>query len=125
MSSSFDVMTRQFDFLCEIDRLKSVVRQSPLLDRSRRENSAEHSWHLAMYALLLQEYAATPAGFALAGVETLRHEVRVEGAGAIADLLCMTPHLYRASPEGRARAAALTGITLTVDVRLASYRRNA
>ncbi|MET0289050.1 MAG: HD domain-containing protein [Pseudoxanthomonas sp.] len=43
-----------------MDRLKTVIRQSPLLDRSRKENSAEHSWHLAMYALLLQEHAAMP-----------------------------------------------------------------
>ena len=48
----------QLNFLREIDRLKSVVRQSPLLDRSRKENSAEHSWHLAMYALILNEYAS-------------------------------------------------------------------
>lgn len=53
-----DALTSQLAFLREIDRLKSVVRQSPLLDRSRRENSAEHSWHLAMYALLLHEHAA-------------------------------------------------------------------
>ena len=51
-------LTRQLTFLKEIDRLKGVLRQSPLLDRSRKENSAEHSWHLAMYAWLLQEYAA-------------------------------------------------------------------
>ncbi|WP_213957992.1 MULTISPECIES: HD family hydrolase [unclassified Variovorax] len=51
-------LNQQLAFLREIDRLKSVIRQSPLLDRSRKENSAEHSWHLAMYALLLQEYAA-------------------------------------------------------------------
>ena len=51
-------LKQQIAFLCEIDRLKTVVRQSPLLDRSRRENSAEHSWHLAMYALLLHEHAA-------------------------------------------------------------------
>src|SRR5690606_12444849 len=51
-------LAKQLMFLKEIDRLKSVVRQSPLLDRSRKENSAEHSWHLAMYAWLLQEYAA-------------------------------------------------------------------
>ena len=50
-------LAQQLAFLREIDRLKSVIRQSPLLDRSRRENSAEHSWHLAMYALLLQDYA--------------------------------------------------------------------
>lgn len=49
--------TRQLTFLREIDKLKTVVRQSPLLDRSRQENSAEHSWHLAMYACTLHEYA--------------------------------------------------------------------
>ncbi len=50
-------LERQLAFLKEIDRLKSVVRLSPLIDRSRRENSAEHSWHLAMYALVLAEHA--------------------------------------------------------------------
>lgn len=53
-------LEQQLNFLKEIDRLKSVVRQSPLLDQSRKENSAEHSWHLAMYALLLNEYASGP-----------------------------------------------------------------
>lgn len=53
-----DSLTRQLTFLKEIDRLKTVTRQSPLLDRSRKENSAEHSWHLAMYAWLPQEYAS-------------------------------------------------------------------
>lgn len=51
-------LTQQLTFLREIDRLKSVVRLTPLLDRSRRENSAEHSWHLALYALVLAEHAA-------------------------------------------------------------------
>ena len=51
-------LQRQLDFLKEIDRLKNVVRLSPLIDRSRRENSAEHSWHLALYALVLAEHAA-------------------------------------------------------------------
>lgn len=51
-------LQKQVAFLREIDQLKNVVRQSPLLDRSRRENSAEHSWHLAMYALVLVEHAA-------------------------------------------------------------------
>lgn len=53
-------LEKQLNFLREIDRLKSVERQSPLLDKSRKENSAEHSWHLAMYALLLNEYACSP-----------------------------------------------------------------
>lgn len=48
-------LDKQFAFLCEIDQLKSVIRKSPLIDKSRRENSAEHSWHLAMYALILKD----------------------------------------------------------------------
>lgn len=47
---------QQLSFLREIDQLKTIIRQSPLLDQSRKENSAEHSWHLAMYALVLNEY---------------------------------------------------------------------
>lgn len=48
-----DRLTRQLAFLTEIDTLKSIVRQSHIADRSRRENSAEHSWHLAMFAMVL------------------------------------------------------------------------
>ena len=47
----------QLEFLLELDKLKSVNRQSSLADGSRRENSAEHSWHLAMFALVLSEHA--------------------------------------------------------------------
>lgn len=50
-------LEKQLSFLREIDQLKTVFRQSPLLDRCRKENSAEHSWHLAMYALVLGEHA--------------------------------------------------------------------
>lgn len=57
---STDSLASRLAFLREIDGLKSVVRQSPLLDRSRRENSAEHSWHLALYALVLHDLAAGP-----------------------------------------------------------------
>jgi 23S rRNA (guanine745-N1)-methyltransferase len=67
----------------------------------------------------------TPAGFSDGGTETLSYSVVVVGAEQIADLLAMTPHLYRATAEGRARAAALTEISLTVDVRLRSLIRDA
>lgn len=53
-------LARQIRFILEIDRLKEVFRRSYLLDLSRKENDAEHSWHLAVMALLLQEYAAEP-----------------------------------------------------------------
>jgi putative hydrolase of HD superfamily len=48
----------QFAFLNEADRLKSVLRATSLCDGSRRENSGEHSWHLALYALVLADQAA-------------------------------------------------------------------
>lgn len=50
-------LDQQIAFLAEIDRLKTVVRRTALIDRSRCENSAEHSWHLAMMALVLAEHA--------------------------------------------------------------------
>ena len=48
----------QFAFLNEADRLKSILRATTLCDGSRRENSGEHSWHLALYALVLADQAA-------------------------------------------------------------------
>jgi putative hydrolases of HD superfamily len=53
-----DRLARQIAFLVEADRLKSVIRRTPLIDGSRLENSAEHSWHLALAAIILREYAA-------------------------------------------------------------------
>jgi putative hydrolase of HD superfamily len=49
---------RQIEFILEADKLKKVSRRTPLLDRSRQENSAEHSWHIALLVLILSEYAA-------------------------------------------------------------------
>jgi len=50
---------RQIEFILEIDKLKSVLRRSYLMNNPRHENSAEHSWHLAMMAMLLEEHANT------------------------------------------------------------------
>ncbi|HYH01854.1 MAG TPA: HD domain-containing protein [Bacillota bacterium] len=47
---------RQLDFLIEIDKVKHILRNTILMDASRKENDAEHSWHLALAALVLQEY---------------------------------------------------------------------
>src|ERR1700732_5547346 len=55
-----DRFRRQIEFILEIDRLKEVYRQSHILYADRHENSAEHSWHLAIAALLLSEYANQP-----------------------------------------------------------------
>ena len=53
-------LQEQLRFVMEVDRLKSVTRGSRLADGSRHENTAEHSWHLTLCALVLQEYAAGP-----------------------------------------------------------------
>jgi putative hydrolase of HD superfamily len=47
----------QIEFMLEIDKLKRIHRRTTLLDRSRQENSAEHSWHIALSVLILSEYA--------------------------------------------------------------------
>ena len=52
-----DRLQQQMDFLLELDRSKSVWRQTYLANADRRENDAEHSWHLAVMCLLLGEYA--------------------------------------------------------------------
>ncbi len=54
---SRDRLTRQMSFLVEADRLKTILRRTPLMDNSRAENSAEHSWHLALAAITLGEWA--------------------------------------------------------------------
>ena len=50
-------LQQQIGFLIEIDKLKSIIRRTPLINQSRFENSAEHSWHLALAASTLYEYA--------------------------------------------------------------------
>ena len=57
MSTENSRLEKQIQFILEIDKLKRIVRQTPLTDRTRKENDAEHSWHIALMAILLQEHA--------------------------------------------------------------------
>ncbi len=52
-----DRLSQQLRFLTEADKLKSVLRRTSLVDGSRLENTAEHSWHLALVALIVREHA--------------------------------------------------------------------
>lgn len=70
-----------------------------------------------------EDDAAAPEGFTRGPSEVLRYAIKLEGAEPIADLLAMTPHLHRANAEGREKAAALTSLALTVDVRLTPLAR--
>ncbi|MDD2503346.1 MAG: HD domain-containing protein [Clostridia bacterium] len=49
-------LQKQIEFIVEVDKLKHVLRQSVLINDRRRENDAEHSWHLAVMAMLLSEH---------------------------------------------------------------------
>ena len=55
-----DRLSAQLGFIAEIDKVKGIIRQTWVLDGERRENDAEHSWHIALMAIVLQEYAQEP-----------------------------------------------------------------
>src|SRR6266487_4091734 len=75
-------LERQIRFVLEADRLKTVARQSRITDGSRHENSAEHSWHLALMAVALAGHA--PPGTDLGRIMALLPEpqaVQVRAVG--------------------------------------------
>lgn len=95
-------LSRQLRFIVEVDRLKQVLRQTTLIDGSRRENSAEHSWHLALMATVLAEYADGRADVARVLRMLLLHDVVEVDAG---DTFAFDVLGY-ASKADRERAAA-------------------
>ncbi|MGP9677952.1 putative RNA methyltransferase [Halomonas sp. AOP27-A1-41] len=68
---------------------------------------------------------AVPEGFSLQATDTVCYSLTLNDKESIADLLAMTPHLYRASAEGRERAAALKTLIVSVDVRVIKWIKNA
>ena len=59
-------LDQQLKFTAEIDKMTGILRRTMLIDGSRRENDAEHSWHIAVMALLFSEYAIEPVDVARA-----------------------------------------------------------
>jgi len=84
--------------LMELDRLKSVYRRSYLSDRSRNENSAEHSWHLAVALLVLNNAMGPDIDVDHAVRIALAHDICEIGAGDIS--------VYDTGRAGRASAEA-------------------
>ncbi len=95
-------LDRQLRFLLEIDRLKGILRQTRVLDGARQENSAEHSWHLALCAALLAEHAPAGADVARVTRMVLVHDVVEIDAG---DAFCYDP-AANVGKEERERMAA-------------------
>jgi putative hydrolase of HD superfamily len=98
-----DRLGRQLEFIAEAGRLRGVQRQTILADPARRENSAEHSWHLTVLALILAEYA--PAGTDLARVVAMLalHDLVEVDAG---DLSAYAPEADQARQHAAEVAAA-------------------
>ena len=72
---------RQVDFILEIDREKQIERQTHICGYSRREGDAEHAWHMALMAWLLQEYSNEPIDLAKTMVMILVHDLVEIDAG--------------------------------------------
>lgn len=93
---------QQLQFIVEIDKLKHVLRQTLLIDKSRRENDAEHSWHLAMMAMLLSEYAEAEVNLVRVLKMVLIHDLVEIDAG---DTFCYDEQAIQTQAD-REKAAA-------------------
>lgn len=109
----------QMTFIAEIDRLKTVLRRNPLADASRRENTAEHSWHIATLAIVLAEYANEPIDVLHVVKMLLIHDVVEIDAG---DTFTYDA-AANADKEERERAAADRLFALLPDNQAEEYRR--
>lgn len=74
-------LAKQIDFILEIDKEKNIQRQTHLSNHGRRENDAEHAWHMALSAYLLKEYANEDIDIAKVMIMCLIHDVVEIDAG--------------------------------------------
>jgi len=82
MSLDLDArLEKQLAFIAELDKMKGIIRHTPLMDASRRETDAEHSWHIAVMALLLAEHADEPVDAVKVMKMLLIHDVVEIDAG--------------------------------------------
>ncbi len=95
-------LAQQIQFIIEIDKLKNILRQTRLTDNSRQENSAEHSWHLAVMALVLAEYAPPEVDLVRAIKMLLIHDLVEIDAG---DTFCYDLNGNKDKAEREEKAA--------------------
>lgn len=81
MEDGKERLQKQMDFILEADKIKKVTRQTYLSDGSRKENDAEHSWHLALMCGLLAEYANEKIDVAKTMLMVLIHDIVEIDAG--------------------------------------------
>lgn len=74
-------LEKQMNFLLELDKMKNIYRQTYVLHEDRHENDAEHSWHLALLAIILAEYANEPVDLKTVMETVLIHDIVEIDAG--------------------------------------------
>lgn len=74
-------LEKQMSFLLELDKMKNIYRQTYVLHEDRHENDAEHSWHLALLAIILAEYANEPVDLKTVMETVLIHDIVEIDAG--------------------------------------------
>jgi 5'-deoxynucleotidase YfbR-like HD superfamily hydrolase len=95
-------LAQQLEFITEIDKLKRILRMTRIMDGSRRENSAEHSWHIAVMAAVLAEYSPEPVNLLRTLKMLLIHDVVEIDAG---DTFCFDEEAHHDKEERELRAA--------------------
>ena len=95
-------LKKQLDFMLELDKMKNIYRQTYVLHEDRKENDAEHSWHLAILAFMLEEYAAEPIETLKVIKMVLLHDVVEIDAG---DTYLYDEEGYKSKAEREEKAA--------------------
>lgn len=96
-------LKKQMEFIVEIDKLKYIFRQSALISDGRKENSAEHSWHLGLMAMFLSEYIKDGSVDLLKVIKmVLIHDIVEIDAG---DTFAYDEHGYQDKEEREIQAA--------------------
>ena len=76
-----ETLEKQLAFIMELDKIKNITRQTYISDGSRKENDAEHSWHLALMCFVLAEYSNEPIDVLKTMKMVLMHDVIEIDAG--------------------------------------------
>ena len=95
-------LKKQLNFMLELDKMKNIYRQTYVLHEDRKENDAEHSWHLAILAFMLEEYAAEPIDTLKVIKMVLLHDVVEIDAG---DTYLYDEEGYKSKAEREEKAA--------------------
>jgi putative hydrolases of HD superfamily len=95
-------LEQQMNFIMEVDKLKTIVRQNYLTDGSRKEDDADHSWHLALMCLVLSEHSNEPIDVLKTMAMVLIHDIVEIDAG---DTYAYDPSAHNTKREREVAAA--------------------